>query len=328
MNENNLITLNENSQEGIQKKAKEKIIRNVIKLLPIPRIGEIVDLILALDDAEKEQAIEDAIQTLLSFTDNLDQRMILVEEDMEVLKKIVLKNILDIKKLEENYSKKLNDLLVSKSFYNSLKLKELLKILVSEIAQTFENTNELLAGQKQTNDGIKSILELLKKRNPDLGLTANPHLAPSLEISEQDNNTITLLEDEFIKSINLLVDNNDIDIALNKIEEILTKELNPIFKTKLISTKGNIYIRIGDENKAKEIYEWLKLTGSETEIKYKFFIRYAAIISDEDLKTISLNKMKELGASNKILLNVEILYHSMRGEFDKVIELIIVDKSL
>jgi|SRR3989304_7701702 len=316
------------------KKAREKLVRAMLNIFP--PFGILADACMAMTDAQKEQLIEDAIKFLeLQFGEMKIKELELIDE-VESIQNQLSSMVSEI----ENLKKLFLEILISKEYYSSFELKEIIIRHYEISRETFDNTitiiNKVDAHSTELKDVkamVASLTEMIAKQGSigtsktftegsDMGInTVDPLL---------DDEVIIKMGEQLITKINELIENNELESAESILSGVTSasnfNNLNDDLRVGILSTKGSIFIKLFDKPKAKEIYEELGKISCNNKRKWNYFFKYGIIMANKELVDQALGELETLGLSTEEIMIKKSSYFLSRGEVDEVIQILEEDK--
>ena len=319
-----------NSEVESNKKAREKLFRALLNILP--GLGGLSDACMALVDAKREQVVEDSIKML--------------EVNYGVIKIQELELITEVEEIQENLLNMANDitvlkgeftqLLEAKEYYQSIEIKKLIISNIEIGKQTLSNTETIINKIDNQELAIKKMTDLIEKvfDKPELA-AIRKEIIEGKEIGIDaiepitDDEVIIKMGEQVISKVNELIEKNEFNAALSILDGLVSSsnfnDLNEDLRIGVLATKGLVYIKLFDREKARGIFDDLEKFKTNNKRKWNYAFKFGIIINDEFIVNKALVELEKLGLSEDELTVKKSSYLLALGKTNEIISLLADD---
>lgn len=192
----------------------------------------------------------------------------------------------------------------------------------------FENTEIIKDDTREIKEVVKKIEQMLKQSSNQGNQSVRTLVDNNLSIvnSDQDlikdDEIILKLGEELISKINDLIENNELDSALEILNGLINMKdfqtLDAKIRCSILSSKGRVFIKRFDKNEASLIKDKLEMIDIDTKSKWNFIFRFGVFTQNESLVNNSLDKLQELGVEQKEINIKRSSYYVAVGNYDMV----------
>lgn len=307
------------SEVEASKKARENMLR---ALLGIIGLGSITDACMSKVDAKRDQIIEDSIKLLEDNIGALKVKELEIIAETETIRIEMISIVKDVNKLKSVF----NQLLDSKDYYQSSELKQLIITNIEINQKTFNNTTEIKAEVTEVKTLLQNFIEKQDRIGIDKELNQRRNLSVDTVEPITDEEVIIKMGEQIITRVNELIDKNELESALSILDGLINStdfnKLNEDLRIGILVTKGSVFIKLLDVDKAKEIFNELGKVKTNNRHKWNYIFKFGTITSDEQIVNKALDELNKLGLSDDEIKIKQSSYFLAIGKTDDIISLL------